>query len=96
MVRAQSGGKEIAHPASAVIADEKKTVGEAVDAVKRLQLQWKNIGAVQRDQEQQLWDEFRAQCDVIFQKRQQSTQSSAPVSRPTGGWPSRSARRPSG
>ncbi len=49
----------------------KEDSGEAVDAVKRLQLQWKNIGAVQRDQEQQLWDEFRAQCDVIFQKRQQ-------------------------
>ncbi|HLZ98133.1 MAG TPA: DUF349 domain-containing protein [Steroidobacteraceae bacterium] len=44
----------------------------AVDAVKRLQLQWKNIGGVQRDQEQPLWDEFRAQCDAIFQRRQQA------------------------
>jgi hypothetical protein len=50
----------------------KEDAGEAVEAVKRLQLQWKNIGAVQRDQEQQLWDEFREQCDAIFQKRQQA------------------------
>jgi len=39
---AQSGGKEIAHPASAV-CQTKEDSGEAVDAVKRLQLQWKNI-----------------------------------------------------
>jgi hypothetical protein len=50
----------------------KEDSGEAVDAVKRLQLQWKSIGSVQRDQEQQLWDEFREQCDAIFQKRQQA------------------------
>src|SRR5882762_8225841 len=50
----------------------KEDSGEAVDAVKCLQLQWKNIGAVQRDQEQQLWDEFREQCDAVFQKRQQA------------------------
>jgi hypothetical protein len=50
----------------------KEDGGESVDAVKRLQLQWKNTGAVQRDQEQQLWDEFREQCDAIFQKRQQA------------------------
>jgi uncharacterized protein DUF349 len=45
---------------------------EAVDAVKSLQLLWKKVGAVQRDQEQQLWDEFREQCDAVYQKRQQA------------------------
>jgi hypothetical protein len=45
---------------------------EAVEAVKHLQLLWKNIGAVERDQEQRLWGEFRAQCDVVFAKRQQA------------------------
>lgn len=50
----------------------KEDGGEAVEAVKRLQLQWKSIGAAERDQEQQLWDEFREQCDAIFQKRQQA------------------------
>jgi hypothetical protein len=45
---------------------------EAVDGVKRLQQLWKDVGPVQRDQEQQLWSEFRAQCDAVFQKRQQA------------------------
>jgi hypothetical protein len=45
---------------------------EAVDAVKRLQQLWKDVGAAERDQEQQLWNEFRQQCDAVFQKRQQA------------------------
>ena len=45
---------------------------EAVDAVKHLQLKWKEVGAAPRDQEQQLWHEFREQCDAIFQKREQA------------------------
>jgi hypothetical protein len=45
---------------------------EAVDAVKHLQLLWNNVGAAERDQEQRLWGEFRAQCDVVFAKRQQA------------------------
>jgi hypothetical protein len=45
---------------------------EAVDAVKRLQLQWKETGTVPRDQDQPLWEEFREQCDAVFQKRQQA------------------------
>jgi hypothetical protein len=49
----------------------KEDSSEAVEAVKRLQLLWKNVGAAQRDQEQRLWDEFREHCDAVFQKRQQ-------------------------
>jgi hypothetical protein len=45
---------------------------EAVDGVKRLQLLWKEVGAAARDQEQPLWEEFREQCDAVFQKRQQA------------------------
>jgi hypothetical protein len=45
---------------------------EAADAVKRLQLLWKEVGATARDREQQLWTEFRGHCDAIFQKRQQA------------------------
>jgi hypothetical protein len=45
---------------------------EAVDAVKHLQLKWNEVGAVPRDQEQPLWNEFREQCDAIFQRRQQA------------------------
>jgi Domain of Unknown Function (DUF349) len=43
---------------------------DAVDAVKRLQLLWKDVGPVPRDQEQQLWGEFREHCDAVYQKRQ--------------------------
>lgn len=45
---------------------------EATDGVKRLQAQWKEIGAASRDQEQTLWKEFRAQCDAVFQKRHEA------------------------
>ncbi|GAC1669553.1 MAG: hypothetical protein NVS9B2_14340 [Steroidobacteraceae bacterium] len=43
----------------------------AVEAVKRLQIKWKEVGSVRRDQELQLWDEFREQCDAVYQRRQQ-------------------------
>lgn len=45
---------------------------EAVEGVKHLQQLWKNIGSAERDKERLLWGEFRAQCDVVFAKRQQS------------------------
>ena len=45
---------------------------EAAEAVKRLQAQWKEVGAAARDQEQSLWETFRGHCDAVFQKRQQA------------------------
>jgi hypothetical protein len=45
---------------------------EAVETVKRLQAQWKDIGPAPREQEQSLWREFREHCDAVFQKRQQA------------------------
>jgi hypothetical protein len=45
---------------------------ETVDAAKRLQQLWKEVGPVARDQEQRLWDEFREQCDAVYQKRAQA------------------------
>jgi hypothetical protein len=45
---------------------------EAIEAVKRLQLQWKEVAPVPRDQEQSLWSEFREVCDAVYQKRQQA------------------------
>jgi hypothetical protein len=45
---------------------------EAIEAVKRLQMQWKTTGAARRDQDQSLWSEFRELCDGIFKKRQQA------------------------
>ncbi len=49
---------------------EKSDGREATDAAKSLQQEWKNIGAAPRDHEQRLWEEFRKQCDAVFQKRQ--------------------------
>jgi len=43
----------------------------ASDEVKRLQLAWKNVGIVARDDDQKLWAEFRQHCDAVFAKRQQ-------------------------
>jgi hypothetical protein len=45
---------------------------EAVDAIKRLQAQWKELGAAARGQEQSLWETFRGHCDAVFQKRAQA------------------------
>jgi len=47
-------------------------IREAVDAAKHLQQLWKDIGPVERDREQSLWTEFRAQCDLVFARRQQA------------------------
>jgi hypothetical protein len=45
---------------------------DAIDAVKRLQILWKQTAAAPRDQEQSLWGEFREICDEVYQKRQQA------------------------
>jgi hypothetical protein len=45
---------------------------EAIDAVKRLQLLWKETGPVPGAQSQSLWNEFREVCDAVYQKRQQA------------------------
>jgi hypothetical protein len=44
---------------------------KAIEDVKALQLKWKDVGLVPRDEGQRLWEEFRRQCDAVFQKRQQ-------------------------
>lgn len=45
---------------------------EAIEAVKRLQLLWKDTGPVPNAQSQSLWNEFREVCDSVYQKRQQA------------------------
>jgi hypothetical protein len=44
---------------------------KAIEEVKALQQQWRTVGLVPREQDQRLWEEFRQQCDAVFQKRQQ-------------------------
>jgi hypothetical protein len=43
----------------------------AIDEVKRLQAQWKTTGPVPHAQSQSLWDEFRALCNTVYERRQQ-------------------------
>lgn len=52
---------------------------KAIEEAKRLQEQWKAVGPVPRDEDRKLWEEFRQQCDALFQKRQQefATQNEA-------------------
>jgi hypothetical protein len=46
-------------------------IRKAIDEAKRLQEQWKAVGPVSRDDDRKLWEDFRQQCDALFQKRQQ-------------------------
>ncbi len=45
---------------------------EAIDAVKRLQILWKETGQAPRDQDQSLWSEFREVCDAVYSRRDQA------------------------
>jgi hypothetical protein len=45
---------------------------EAIEAMKPLQILWKESGLAPRDQDQSLWSEFREACDAVYQKRQQA------------------------
>jgi hypothetical protein len=54
----------------------------AVDEVKRLQAQWKASGPVPHAQSPSRWEEFRALCDGVFERRQQAfAQASAALER---------------
>ncbi len=44
---------------------------EAIEMARSLQQQWRQIGPVPRATDHELWDEFRQQCDAVFQRRQQ-------------------------
>jgi hypothetical protein len=42
----------------------------AAQEIKQLQVKWKNTGRTHRKTDQQLWNQFRALCDQVFEKRQ--------------------------
>jgi hypothetical protein len=45
----------------------------AIDEVKQLQAQWKATGPVPHTQSQAMWDEFRALCNAVYERRQQES-----------------------
>jgi hypothetical protein len=42
---------------------------QTADEIKRLQTEWKSIGAVSRGQEKAIWERFRTACDRFFTRR---------------------------
>ncbi len=44
--------------------------GNTIDEVKRLQSEWVPTVRSRRDAEQKLWEDFKAACDAVFNKRQ--------------------------
>lgn len=47
----------------------------AIDAVKKMQAEWKLIGKSWYKEDQQLWQEFRQHCDAIFARRNQEMEA---------------------
>lgn len=60
---------------SAVKASESDDVFSAIQLVKELQTQWKNIGYSGVKYENKLWKEFRAINDALFKKRDELSES---------------------
>ena len=50
-------------------------IRHAVEQAKKFQAQWKTIGKSWHKEDQQLWQEFRQQCDAIFARRNQEIES---------------------
>lgn len=48
---------------------------QAVEGAKQLQARWKDIGKCRPREDNALWKEFRAQCDAIFERRQEIYQA---------------------
>ncbi len=45
----------------------------AIDETRNLQRAWKTVGIVPRNLDNVLWDEFRKQCDAVFQRSSQES-----------------------
>jgi hypothetical protein len=51
------------------LADSTRWI-QTAEEIKRLQSEWKSIGAVTRGQEKAVWERFRSACDQFFTRRQ--------------------------
>lgn len=50
---------------------EVEDLSEAIDAIKQLQQQWKDVGLTPRNADQKLWKQFRSHCDAVFNRLEQ-------------------------
>jgi hypothetical protein len=67
--RAENLAKKVALCEQAESLAESSRWIETAEAIKKLQAEWKTIGAVSRGREKELWDRFRAACDRFFTRR---------------------------
>ncbi len=64
--------------AEALLASD-QPVQDKVNAAKRLQARWRDVGITPRRPDQRLWRAFRAACDDIFSARDHSRQAATAV-----------------
>jgi len=57
------------------IETDTKNISSSIDAIKRCQSQWKNIGVAVKDRE--LWQQFQQTCNKVFEHRQQQNSEMA-------------------
>jgi hypothetical protein len=70
-VRAENLAKKVVLCERAEALSDSTNWLATADAIKGLQAEWKNIGAVTRGQEKAVWERFRAACDRFFTRRQE-------------------------
>ncbi|HEX7034976.1 MAG TPA: DUF349 domain-containing protein [Pseudomonadales bacterium] len=57
------------------LADADQPLRDKVEAAKRLQRRWQEVGITPRRPDQRLWRQFRSACDRIFSAREESRQA---------------------
>lgn len=61
--------------ARVVALQQEQNTRQACDTARQLQQEWKVIGQAHHKVDRQLWQDFRAACDAVFQKRDAEFQS---------------------
>jgi len=66
--------REIVAEAEA-LAGADRALGDKVSSAKALQRRWQEVGPTPRKPDQQLWREFRAACDRVFESRDEAVRA---------------------
>ncbi|MCY4143651.1 MAG: DUF349 domain-containing protein [Gammaproteobacteria bacterium] len=66
--------EEIIDEAKTAVEDSSLSPMELIAAIKDLQARWKNVGPAGRRKEQGLWKNFRALCNLAFERREAQQQ----------------------
>lgn len=57
-----------------LLANEDMDMATLVASTKEIQAEWKQVGITDRKTDQRLWKAFRAQCDLVFSRRDEEGQ----------------------